>query len=200
TEDTSRYRGRKLPRGVTVQPRERILEAEEELRGVQGVTVLIHDQQCAAEARRLRRRGRQVEPPTKVLINERVCEGCGDCGAKSNCLSVRPVDTEFGPKTVIDQSSCNKDFSCLNGDCPSFITLEPARGRRARRRAERAAKKAAERSAASAGPARPDRLAADAAPEPALIVSGDDFRVRMPGIGGTGVVTVAQVLGTAALL
>ena len=200
TEDASRYRGRKLPRGVTVQPRERILEAEEELRGVQGVTVLIHDQQCAAEARRLRRRGRQVEPPTKVLINERVCEGCGDCGAKSICLSVRPFDTEFGPKTFIDQSSCNKDFSCLHGDCPSFITLEPARGRRARRRAERAAKKAAERSAASAGPARPDRLAADAAPEPALIVSGDDFRVRMPGIGGTGVVTVAQVLGTAALL
>ena len=177
TEDPRRYRGVRLPRGVAVRHRDRLAATQDELAAVDGVTVLIHDQECATELRRKRKRGLAAEPAERILINERVCEGCGDCGAKSNCLSVQPVDTEFGRKTRIHQASCNKDYSCLDGDCPSFITVRP--GRLARRKT---------------GPAR----GAGALPEPVLRVPADDFSMRITGVGGTGVVTVAQIISTAA--
>ncbi|MDQ5832919.1 MAG: indolepyruvate ferredoxin oxidoreductase family protein, partial [Actinomycetota bacterium] len=177
TEDTSRYRGVKLSSIAELRDRKELLASQQELAGVEGVTVLIHDQECAAELRRKRKRGKVPEPAERVWINERVCEGCGDCGKKSNCLSVVPVETEFGRKTEIHQASCNKDLSCLEGDCPSFLTVVP--GEKAKHRI----------------PDLDVKL-----PEPERLVGDEDFGVRMMGIGGTGVVTVNQVLGMAALL
>jgi len=194
TTDVARYRSADLPEGVDVWSRDRLIEAQELLAGVSGVTVLIHDQQCAAEARRGRKRGTVAVPRQRVFINERICEGCGDCAEISNCLSVQPVETPFGRKTRIDQTTCNLDFSCLEGDCPSFMTVTgPGRlrswlhritGRDRRRR-------------------RAARTPAHAAPEdlhdPVPVVPTDDLSVRIIGIGGTGVVTVSQVIGTAAM-
>jgi indolepyruvate ferredoxin oxidoreductase len=179
TEDPSRYAGVALPPIAEVRRQARLLATQRELAQVDGVTILIHDQACAAELRRARKRGKAPDPPQQVVINKRVCEGCGDCGEKSGCLSVEPVETEFGRKTRIHQASCNKDLSCLEGDCPSFLTIVPP-------------KQAAERPA--------PRLPDVALPEPQPCVPGDDVRLRLVGIGGTGVVTVSQVLGMAALL
>jgi len=199
TEDPTRYRGIKLPKGVKVSHRDEILDVQRRLARVPGVTMLIHDQQCALEKRRdIKKSGTVVD---KVVINERICEGCGDCGVKSNCLSLVPTDTEFGTKTRIDQTSCNVDYSCLKGDCPSFATLSPVvdhwwdRFTSTRRAGERA-----EPTRLASGAAdRLDRLVADL-DEPHLPDVTNGFTLRMPGIGGTGVVTVSHVLSTAALL
>ncbi len=182
TDEPDRYWGVTLARSAEVWPRTRLDEAQRVLRELEGVTVLIYDQHCAADLRRLRKRGLAPERPMRVVINERLCEGCGDCGVKSNCLSVQPVDTEFGRKTRIHQSSCNTDYSCLDGDCPSFVTVVPERGHRAGRLVPAAS--------VSIG---------DDLPEPAGKAAGD-ANLYLMGIGGTGVVTVNQVLGTAALL
>jgi indolepyruvate ferredoxin oxidoreductase len=181
TEDLSRYKGVSLSDIADVRDRSELMAAQEELAAVQGVTVLIHDQECAAEKRRKRKRGKLEDPPQRVHINERVCEGCGDCGRKSSCLSVLPVETEFGRKTQIHQSSCNKDYTCLEGDCPSFLTVIPPDSRKRGRAAD-------------------VPLPSVELRDPPRIVDGPEFTLRMMGIGGTGVVTISQVVGIAALI
>ncbi|MFD2420184.1 indolepyruvate ferredoxin oxidoreductase family protein [Amycolatopsis pigmentata] len=178
-EDPGRHRRRKLAKGTLLWHRDRLDEAQRRLRDTPGVTVLIYDQHCAADARRQRKRGKLPARPTRVVINEAVCEGCGDCGRKSNCLSVRPVETEFGRKTRIDQTSCNTDYSCLDGDCPSFVTVEIDPGKRVARREI----------------PEPPKMRV-----PVSRGRSDAQNVFLAGIGGTGIVTVNQVLATAALL
>jgi indolepyruvate ferredoxin oxidoreductase len=181
TEDLADYKGVTLPAGVEVWDRTRIVEAQERLRDVRGVTVLIHDQACAAELRRDRKREVAPTPTFRVVINDRVCEGCGDCGEKSGCLSVQPFDTPFGRKTTIEQTSCNLDASCLQGDCPSFMTVEIDPANVATLKTNK--------------PVPPEQF-----PDPQARVHGADCTIRMTGIGGTGVVTVSQILSAAALL
>jgi indolepyruvate ferredoxin oxidoreductase len=178
-DEPQRHRKRALAKGTTVWHRDRLDEAQKKLREVKGVTVLIYDQHCAADARRQRKRGTLPTRNTRVLINEAVCEGCGDCGVKSNCLSVQPVDTELGRKTRIDQTSCNTDYSCLDGDCPSFVTVEVKPGKKPRPLPK-----------TPKPPILPDL---DVEPLAAT------HNVFLAGIGGTGIVTVNQVLATAAL-
>ena len=177
SDDPARYKGVELAPVAELRGREELLSAQRDLARIEGVTVLIHDQECALEKRRRRRRRAAPEPSERVWVNQRVCEGCGDCGRKSGCLSVAPVETEFGPKVQIHQPSCNADYSCLEGDCPSFLTVVP--GKRGR-------------------PVPPDPPTDLPEPEPAPL--GSEFRVRMVGIGGSGVVTANQVLAMAALL
>lgn len=190
TDDTSAYRGVALDPVARVRHRDELADVERELAATDGVTVLIHDDRCAAEERRLRKRGQLPTPVERVVVNERVCEGCGDCGDQSTCLSVQPVDTEFGRKTRIHQASCNSDFSCLKGDCPSFLLVEPGtkKVRRSRPDVPVALPEPVRRFGA-AGRRRGHGEGQDR-----------DVLLRMPGIGGTGVVTVSQILQMAAHL
>jgi indolepyruvate ferredoxin oxidoreductase len=177
-DEPERHRGASFAPHTQLWQRDRLDEAQRILRDTKGVTVLIYDQQCAAEARRKRKRGTLPARTTRVVINEAVCEGCGDCGVKSNCLSVQPVDTELGRKTRIDQTSCNTDYSCLDGNCPSFVTVQLPEGKSAK---------------TEAFPAPP------VVDEPKLPAVEGTFNVFLAGIGGTGIVTVNQVLAMAAL-
>jgi indolepyruvate ferredoxin oxidoreductase len=178
TPEPERYHGVKLDPVASVRHRDELEEAQRELAAIPGVTVLLHDDRCATEKRRLRKRGKLETPPERVWINERVCEGCGDCGDQSSCLSVMPVETEFGRKTRIHQSSCNQDMSCLKGDCPSFLLVTQHGGPPPKPKA----------------PAPPSEF-----PAPAQRFDGEVL-VRMPGVGGTGVVTVSAILQMAAHL
>ncbi|MFJ9312997.1 indolepyruvate ferredoxin oxidoreductase family protein [Pimelobacter simplex] len=189
-DEPSRHKRRDLAPGTLLWDRDRLDEAQRMLREVPGVTVLIYDQHCAADARRQRKRGSLPTRTKRVVINEAVCEGCGDCGVKSNCLSVQPVDTEYGRKTRIEQTSCNTDYSCLDGDCPSFVTVETAPRRKRRSKAPKAAKSPKKR-----GYPTPPGAAPSVAEERVTTTQN----VFMVGIGGTGIVTVNQVLATAAL-
>ncbi len=180
TDDRRRPAYAGLPKGVEVWDRARILSAEAQLARIPGVTVLIHDQECAVERRRRRRRERHAGAARarRVFVNPLACDGCGDCGATSNCVAVRPVRTALGSRTEIHQESCNLDYTCLDGDCPAMLTVEPAQATRG--------------TATAIGPG-------DLPPPPA-IARESAFRMRVTGVGGTGVVTAARIVAVAAQL
>ncbi len=184
SNDIDKYPRGVFPEGTTIHHRDEILKLQRELREVKGVSALIYDQTCAAEARRLRKRGELPEPDRRVVINEAVCEGCGDCSVQSNCISIEPVETEMGRKRRINQSSCNKDYSCLKGYCPSFVTLTGAQLRR---------------SAQESADTGDDERFADL-PMPQIVDPEQPFNMLVTGIGGSGVVTVGALLGMAAHL
>ncbi len=194
SDDPARTRAHDLPRGVTVRPRDQIVAVQQDLARTPGVTVLIHDQPCATEVRRRRTRGTAASPPYRVMIHERICEGCGDCARESNCLSVRPVETEFGEKRRIHQTSCVVDATCVRGDCPSFLRVTPG-ARRPAIAPELAAGDLPEPSLPAPSPG-PDSTAAP----PPTNDNGANFALRITGVGGAGVVTAAQILATAATI
>ncbi|CAN0627996.1 indolepyruvate ferredoxin oxidoreductase [Burkholderia multivorans] len=184
TDEPGKYGdGKMLPAGISVHHRDQLDAVQLELRDTAGVTILIYDQTCATEKRRRRKRGSYPDPAKRAFINDAVCEGCGDCSAKSNCLSVEPLETELGTKRRINQSSCNKDFSCVNGFCPSFVTAEGAQVRKP--------------AAAGGAGAAADF---DALPLPLLPALERPYGVLVTGVGGTGVVTIGGLLGMAAHL
>jgi len=183
SDEPGRFRLSDLPPGTTISHRRELDAIQRELREIPGVTVLIYAQACATEKRRRRKRGLLEDPQRYAVINDLVCEGCGDCSVESNCLSVVPKETPFGRKRQIDQSSCNKDFSCLNGFCPSFVTVEGAR----------------RRTPDATGSGFPeDRIAA--LPDASLPDIGDTYDLLVTGVGGTGVVTVGALITVAAHL
>ena len=184
TDEPEKFASREgLPAEVAVHHRDEFDHLQKALRDTAGVTILIYDQTCATEKRRRRKRGEYPDPARRVFINEEVCEGCGDCSTASNCLSVEPLETSLGTKRKVNQSSCNKDFSCLKGFCPSFVTAEGAQLKKA------------------AGGRDPNAaLAGFTLPEPTLPVLKRPFGIIVTGVGGTGVVTVGALLGMAAHL
>jgi indolepyruvate ferredoxin oxidoreductase len=169
-----------LPHGVPVRPREELDQIQREMRECPGVSALIYDQTCAAEKRRRRKRGKLPDPPVRVFINEEVCEGCGDCGVQSNCLAIVPIETPLGRKRAIDQSACNKDYSCINGFCPSFVSVVGGQPRKGR---------ALEHSIDGA-----------VLPAPTFSSTREPYGILVTGVGGTGVVTLGALIGMAAHL
>ena len=174
--------------GVTIRHRSELDAVQRELREVTGVSAMIYDQTCASEKRRRRKRNAYPDPAKRAVINEAVCEGCGDCSVKSNCLSVEPLETEFGRKRQINQSSCNKDFSCVTGFCPSFVTVEGGQLKKPKKAALMDATGAKVSALARTG----------SLPQPNLPSTAEPYGVLITGIGGTGVVTVGQILAMAA--
>ena len=193
TDEPEKYRGAILEAGVTVHHRDELDRIQRELREIKGTTALIYDQTCATEKRRRRKRGKMVDPEKRVVINELVCEGCGDCSVQSNCLSVEPVETEFGRKRRINQNSCNKDYSCVKGFCPSFVTVEGGQLRKPQKAAART-----DFAALGALPEPEWALAGRAGGSPAR--AGGAWGIVVGGVGGTGVITIGQLLGMAAHL
>ena len=184
TEDVARYADRSaLPALTTLHDRAEMDAVQRELRELPGTTVLIYDQTCAAEKRRRRKKGEYPDPAQRLFINEAVCEGCGDCGVQSNCTSIMPLETEFGRKRSIDQSSCNKDYSCVKGFCPSFVTVEGGQLRKSK---------------TGVAAAKPDDFAD--LPNPVLPSCEHAYNILLNGIGGTGVITIGALLGMAAHL
>jgi indolepyruvate ferredoxin oxidoreductase len=180
SDDPDKYPANYFPPGATVHHRRDLDAVQRELREIKGLTALIYDQTCAAEKRRRRKRGLYPDPPKRVFINDLVCEGCGDCSQTSNCVSVQPLDTEFGRKRQIDQSNCNKDYSCVEGFCPSFVTVHGGSLKRLKN------------SAVDSG-----QLFADL-PLPTPPALDKPYNILVTGIGGTGVITVGALLGMAA--
>jgi indolepyruvate ferredoxin oxidoreductase len=181
TDEPKKYaRDERWPPGLTIHHRDDLMQVQEDLAKIPGVTVLVYDQTCAAEKRRRRKRHTYPDPDQRVIINELVCEGCGDCGVQSNCVSVQPRETEWGRKRTIDQSSCNKDFSCVKGFCPSFVTVHGGKPKRA--------------AAVSRDAPLP------VLPDPKLPAIDQTYGIIVTGIGGTGIVTIGAILGMAAHL
>jgi indolepyruvate ferredoxin oxidoreductase len=181
TDEPDKYpAATKWPKGVIIKHRRELDSVQRVLAAIPGVTVLIYDQTCAAEKRRRRKKGEMPDPDRRVFINELICEGCGDCGVKSNCVSVQPLETEFGRKRVIDQSNCNKDFSCLDGFCPALVTVHGARPKKA---------------------SVNKRHDFEDVPRPLVpAIGAKPYGILVTGVGGTGVVTIAAILGMAAHL
>ena len=183
-DDPSRYDSIRLPARVAVRPRGQLDQVQRELRAFDGVSVLIYDQACATELRRQRKRNPAIDVARRALINAEVCEGCGDCGVKSNCMSVEPLETELGRKRKINQSSCNKDLSCVEGFCPSFVTVRGGHLRKA----------------SAIGSKAPQVEAWGELPLPVLPDTKGGYGLLVAGIGGTGIVTVGAILAMAASL
>jgi indolepyruvate ferredoxin oxidoreductase len=184
TDEPHKYpKSVRWPDGMTIHHRDELDAVQRELAQIRGVTVMIYDQTCASEKRRRRKRGEFPDPDKRVIINDLVCEACGDCSVQSNCVAVQPVETEFGRKRQIDQSNCNKDFSCVKGFCPSFVTVHGAKIRKA-----------------APEPASTDGMALAPLSDPAIPAIDRTFNIIVTGVGGTGVVTIGAILGMAAHL
>lgn len=180
-KEPERYKGQTLPGRTSLRTADRLEASMVELAAIEGTTVLIYDGECANERRRRQKRGKAPAPTRFTVVNEDVCENCGDCGRKANCMSLQKVDTEFGSKTQIHQSSCNQDQACINGECPSFVTVEVAQGTKVRRPALQAIDDAS-------------------IPQPRLPDLSQPYSIYVPGLGGTGVITANAILAQAAAL
>ncbi len=180
TDQPEKYEGVALADGVTVHHRDQLDDIQRQFRELEATTVILYDQTCATEKRRRRKRGTMAIPDKRVVINELVCEGCGDCGEQSNCLSVEPIETEFGRKRRINQNSCNLDYSCVKGFCPSFVTVEGGTLKKPKKEK------------------KGDLSSLPALPDPVLPVAEEAWGIVVGGVGGTGVITIGQLLGMAA--